>query len=46
MSADQHHDGHAAVSPGEFVIQNLLNYSKALEVLKTRDSGIVSLVMN
>jgi hypothetical protein len=46
LSTNEHREGHAAVSPREFVIQNLLNYSKALSVLKTRDSGIVNLVMN
>ncbi len=34
------------VSPSESVIRNLLNYSKALAVLKTTDTGYVNLVMN
>jgi hypothetical protein len=34
------------VSPSESVIRNLLNYSKALAVLKTNDTGIINLVMN
>jgi hypothetical protein len=35
-----------AVSPRESVIRNLLNYSKALKVLKTTETGYVNLVMN
>jgi hypothetical protein len=34
------------VSPSEQVIRNLLNYSAALSVLKTRETGFVNLVMN
>jgi hypothetical protein len=34
------------VSPSEQVIRNILNYSKALSVLKTRETGFVNLVMN
>ncbi|HNY02164.1 MAG TPA: hypothetical protein PKG48_06245 [Bacteroidales bacterium] len=34
------------VSPSESVIRNLLNYSKALAVLKTTETGYVNLVMN
>lgn len=34
------------VSPSDTVIRNILNYSKALAILKTSDSGIISLVMN
>jgi hypothetical protein len=34
------------VSPSEKVIRNLLNYSCALTVLKTRETGILNLVMN
>jgi hypothetical protein len=34
------------VSPSEQVIRNLLNYSSALAVLKTRETGFVNLVMN
>lgn len=32
--------------PSESVIRNILNYSKALEVYQTQDSGIINLVMN
>ena len=35
-----------AVSPSESVIRNLLNYSKALAVLKTNETGYINLVMN
>jgi hypothetical protein len=34
------------VSPSESVIRNILNYSKALAVLKTTDTGYINLVMN
>ena len=34
------------VSPGESVIRNLLNYSKALSVLNTTETGYINLVMN
>jgi len=34
------------VSPSDSVIRNILNYSKALAVLKTNDTGIIRLVMN
>jgi hypothetical protein len=34
------------VSPSESVIRNLLNYSKALAVLKTTETGYINLVMN
>jgi hypothetical protein len=34
------------VSPSEQVIRNILNYSRALAVLKTRETGFVNLVMN
>jgi len=33
-------------SPSESVIRNLLNYSKALAVLKTNETGYINLVMN
>lgn len=33
-------------SPCESAIRNLLNYSKALSVLTTRDTGTLNLVMN
>ncbi|MEI7661729.1 MAG: hypothetical protein WCK34_06020 [Bacteroidota bacterium] len=33
-------------SPGESVIRNLLNYSKALTVLNTTETGYIHLVMN
>ena len=36
----------STVSPSESVIRNLLNYSKALAVLKTTETGYVNLVMN
>lgn len=32
--------------PSESVIRNLLNYSKALAVLKTNQTGYINLVMN
>jgi len=35
-----------SVSPGEIVIRNLMNYSKALSVLNTKETGIVNVVMN
>lgn len=34
------------VSPSEQVIRNLMNYSAALSVFKTRETGFVNLVMN
>jgi hypothetical protein len=34
------------VSPSESVIRNLLNYSKALAVLKTTETGFIHMVMN
>jgi hypothetical protein len=34
------------VSPSESVIRNLLNYSKALTVLQTNDTGFIHMVMN
>jgi len=34
------------VSPSDSVIRNILNYSKALAILKTHDTGIIRLVMN
>jgi hypothetical protein len=34
------------VSPSESVIRNLLNYSKALAVLKTTETGYINMVMN
>jgi len=33
-------------SPCESAIRNLLNYSKALSVLETRETGTLNLVMN
>ena len=33
-------------SPSESVIRNLLDYSKALAVLKTSETGYINLVMN
>jgi hypothetical protein len=32
--------------PGESVIRNILNYSKALSVFSTPETGIINLVMN
>jgi hypothetical protein len=34
------------VGPSEFVIKNLLNYSKALSVTRSQSAGNISLVMN
>jgi hypothetical protein len=34
------------VSPSESVIRNLLNYSKALAVLQTPETGFINMVMN
>jgi hypothetical protein len=34
------------VSPSESVIRNILNYSKTLTVIKTKETGILNLVMN
>ena len=34
------------ISPSESVIRNLLNYSKALTVLTTNETGTINLVMN
>jgi hypothetical protein len=34
------------VSPSEAVIRNILNYSKALAVMKLHSTGIISMVMN
>jgi len=34
------------VSPGETVIRNLLNYSKALAVVKTPETGYIHMLMN
>ena len=44
-SADNRRRGRI-VSPGESVIRNLLNYSKALTVLKTTETGYIHMVMN
>jgi hypothetical protein len=33
-------------TPSEYIIRNILNYSKALEVIKTEKGGIVNIVMN
>jgi hypothetical protein len=35
-----------SVSPRESVIRNLLNYSKALAVLNTNETGFINMVMN
>jgi hypothetical protein len=34
------------VSPREFVIRNILNYSLALSVFQTQEAGFVKMVMN
>ena len=34
------------ISPSDSVIRNRLNYSKALSILTTHDTGIIRLVMN
>ena len=34
------------VSPGEFVIRNILNYSLALSVFQTKESGNLTMLMN
>jgi len=34
------------VSPREFVIRNILNYSLALSVFQTQEAGFVRMVMN
>ena len=34
------------VSPREFVIRNILNYSLALSVIQTQEAGFVTMVMN
>jgi hypothetical protein len=34
------------VSPREFVIRNILNYSLALSVIQSQEAGIINLVMN
>lgn len=34
------------VSPSDSVIRNILNYSQALAILKTQETGIIRLVMN
>ena len=32
--------------PSEATIQNILNYSKSLQIKKTKDAGIVAMVLN
>ncbi|MCF8298947.1 MAG: hypothetical protein K9J13_15470 [Saprospiraceae bacterium] len=34
------------LAPSDFVIRNILNYSKALEMLKTAATGNVGLILN
>ena len=34
------------IGPSEFVIKNILNYSKALSVTRLRNAGNISLLMN
>jgi len=36
----------SGTSPSEYVIRNILNYSKALAVLKTEQTGTINMVMN
>ncbi len=45
LSAEKQRRG-KVVSPSESVIRNLLNYSKALAVLKTTETGTINMVMN
>jgi len=35
-----------ANGPSKSVIRNILNYSKALAVLQTKDAGMINLVLN
>jgi hypothetical protein len=34
------------VPPCEWVIQNILNYSKALSVMKSENTGFINMIMN
>jgi hypothetical protein len=34
------------VSPSEFVIRNILNYSRALAVVQTKETGNMRMIMN
>jgi len=34
------------VSPREFIIRNILNYSMALSVIQTKEAGCVKMMMN
>jgi hypothetical protein len=36
----------SGVSPSDYVIRNIMNYSRALEVLKTEKTGIVNVIVN
>jgi len=45
ISPDRRRKKHE-MSPSESVIRNILNYSKALTVFKTPETGIINLVMN
>ncbi len=38
---DRHGD-----SPSEYVIRNILNYSRALSIIKTHEAGTLKMVMN
>lgn len=44
--SDELRKNHKEVSPSDSVIRNILNYSQALIILKTHNSGIIKLVMN
>ncbi|MEI6456705.1 MAG: hypothetical protein WCO93_10500 [bacterium] len=44
-SSDKRRKRHE-MSPSESVIRNILNYSKALSVFSTPETGIINLVMN
>jgi hypothetical protein len=33
-------------SPSEYIVRNILNYSRALAVLKPEDSGLFRMLMN
>lgn len=39
-------DGYEAMGPGPDVIRNILNYSRSLEVFRTRMIGAAFLLMN
>lgn len=43
FSSDETRKG---IAPGEYVIRNILNYSKALSVIKSEHTGCIHMVMN